>query len=155
MSTETLEIKKTNAIAAFKSATAEGKALLTNLFGKNSLYEKSTDRIQTFADVEELSGEKVIRDSGETDDEFAYRQIKLIAKVLNEGWKPDWANQNQYKYFPYFKHESGFGLSYDDSFGWNTLAAVSSRLCFKSAELADYAATQFADIYNDYLSIKP
>ena len=136
MSTETIEIKKTNVIAAFKSATAEGKALLTKLFGKNSLYEKITDRIQTFADVEELSGEKVIRNSGETDDEFAYRQIKLIAKVLNEGWIPDWTNQNLYKYVPYFKHKSGFGLSCYDAHGWNTYSFVGSRLCFKSAELA-------------------
>lgn len=29
-----------------------------------------------------------------------------------------------------------------------------SRLCYKSRELAEYAATQFADIYNDFLTIK-
>lgn len=155
MQTEILEIKKQNAIEAFKSATAEGKALLTNLFGKKNLYEKITDRIQTFADVEEVSGKKLIRRSDETDDEFAYRQIKLIAETLNEGWKPDWSNQNEYKYTPYFKHKSGFGLSYYDTNYWGALTYVGSRLCFQSEELAKYAATQFADIYNDYLTIKP
>lgn len=154
MSTEILEIKKTNAIAAFKSATAEGKAMLTNLFGTKNLYEKITDRIQTFADVEEVSGIKLTRRSDETDDEFAYRQIKLIAKVLNEGWVPDWSDSNQYKYFPYFKHKSGFGLSYYGTNIWHSFTFVGSRLCFKSAELAEYVGKQFADIYNDYLTIK-
>jgi hypothetical protein len=155
MNTDVLEIKKENAIAAFKSATAEGRALLTKLFGKENLYEKITDRIKAFADVEEVSGRKLTHRSDETVDEFAYRQIKLIAEVLNEGWVPDWSNQNEYKYFPYFKHMSGFGLSFDGTRNWRTFASVGSRLCFKSVELAECAGKQFADIYNDYLTIKP
>lgn len=115
---EILEIKKTNAIAAFKSATAEGKDLLTNLFGKQNLYEKITDRIQTFADVEEISGKKLIRRSDETDDEFAYRQVKLIAEVYNEGTILDPMDTNQYKYYPWHKitQGSGFGLSFSGTF---------------------------------------
>lgn len=155
MSTEILEIKKTNAIAAFKSATAEGKAMLTNLFGTKNLYEKITDRIQTFADVEEVSGIKLTRRSDETDDEFAYRQIKLIAEVYNEGTVLDPMNTNQYKYYPW--HEitprSGFGLSYRDAYGWHTLSDVGSRLCFKSAELAADAGKKFIEIYSN-LKIK-
>lgn len=155
MSTETLEIKKTNAIAAFKSATAEGKALLTNLFGTKNLYEKITDRIQTFADVEEVSGKKLTRRSDETDDEFAYRQIKLIAEVYNEGTVLDPMDTKQYKYYPW--HEitprSGFGLSYLDTVGWDAGTYDGSRLCFKSSELAADAGKKFIEIYSN-LKIK-
>jgi hypothetical protein len=155
MSTETLEITKSNVIAAFKSATAEGKALLTNLFGTKNLYEKITDRIQTFADVEEISGKKLIRRSDETDDEFAYRQIKLIAEVYNEGTVLDPMNTKQYKYYPW--HEitpgSGVGLSFFDTYYWLTFTFVGSRLCFKSAELAADAGKKFIEIYSQ-LKIK-
>lgn len=149
MSTETLEIKKMNAIAAFKSATAEGKALLTDLFGTKNLYDKITDWIQTFADVEEVSGKKLTRRSDETDDEFAYRQIKLIAEVYNEGTVLDPMDTKQYKYYPW--HEitpgSGFGLSYYGTHSWDTVTHVGSRLCFKSAELAADAGKKFLEIY--------
>ena len=31
-------------------------------------------------------------------DEIARRKLETIAAALNEGWKPDWNNTDQYKY---------------------------------------------------------
>ena len=82
----------------------------------------------------------------------AYCKLVVIANALNEDWKADFENANQIKYVPYFIYRSGFGLSYHGYDYWNTSALVGSRLCYKSRELAIYAAKQFADIYNDFLS---
>jgi hypothetical protein len=83
-------------------------------------------------------------------------KLFIIADALNEGWKPDWNNDEEYKFSPWFdleKHEtynpSGFRLidvhcSYGSSY-------VGSRLCFKSREIAEYAATQFLDLYRDLM----
>lgn len=84
----------------------------------------------------------------------AYLKLIVITRALNEGWEPDWSDSSEYKYMPWFEHKSGFGLAYDDCVCWYADTYVGSRLCFKTKELAVYAAKQFADIYNDYLTIK-
>ena len=160
---QTLEILKQKAIVAFNKADNSGKSLLVNLFGKETFSQKITDRVKTFEDALALDG-----DQDEETLEFinstvkhpdlvstkAYMKLVVIARVLNEGWKPDWTDTNQYKYQPWFKHKSGFGLAYFVCGYRGTLTHVGSRLCFKNSELATYAANQFADIYNDFLTIK-
>lgn len=122
--------------------------------------DKITDRIETFEDVVQVAIElgyiKAWRNKSvdETIDEYAYRQLKLISKVLNEGWEPDWSDHSQYKYYPWFERKSGVGLS---SYGygcWYSYTNVGSRLCYKSAELAKFAGKQFENIYRDFLTIK-
>lgn len=161
----TIEITKKNAISAYRLADKKGKELLESLLGiENVLPGKITDRIKTFDDVLNELGDNVTQDVKDilnyktTDPDMisarAYIQIALIARALNEGWVPNWEDSNEYKYMPWFKHKAGFGLSYVGYDVWATGTIVGSRLCFKSAELAEYAGTQFADIYNDYLTIK-
>ena len=83
-------------------------------------------------------------------------QSIIIVKALNEGWIPDWSNNNQYKYFPYFymENSSAGGFVFGDYVLWYTSAAVGSRLCLKSRELAEYAGKQFKEIYEEYFVIK-
>lgn len=160
----TIEIKKTNAISAYIKADNKGKQLLENLLGKDNLTPiVITERVKTFEDVfdvlEDLPHDisTLLEYKGKNPDMLgaqAYLKLTLLARALNEGWEPDWNNPNEYKYVPYFKHKAGFGLSYDDIYYWYTSASVGSHLCFKTRELAEYAATQFADIYNDFLTIK-
>ena len=82
----------------------------------------------------------------------AYYKLLVIAKVLNDGWEPDFNNNGQAKYFPWFYKTndkfSFMGFVYDLN-GANAL--VSSKLCYKTEALAKYAATQFIDLYRDYL----
>lgn len=117
------------------------------------------ERIKTFEDAcRELGLSTVqIGVDGLSDDEksiHAYAKLIIIARALNEGWTPDWNNTNQYKYVPWFKENSGFGLSYNDFVGWISTTNGGSRLCYKTRELAEYAAKQFADIYKDFLTIQ-
>ena len=114
------------------------------------------ERVKTFEDICLIEGTTVADFQAQCDnkidskDERAYKKLKLIAKVLNEGWKPDWSNGNENKYYPYFRM-SGFGFSATYC-GWaRTGTTGGSRLCFKTRELAEYAGKQFEMIYKDYL----
>jgi hypothetical protein len=121
-----------------------------------------TKRVGTYADAcavlcIEPDNEEVLTKLGFTKDEIAYRKLKTIAKALNEGWEPDWANSNEYKYWPWFVYygaSAGFAFAYADDAASGTATAVGSRLCFKTAALARYAGEQFIDIYNEMILIK-
>ncbi|MFA6261067.1 MAG: hypothetical protein WC760_06345 [Bacteroidia bacterium] len=99
-----------------------------------------------------------------TPDEIAYREVKLITKALNQAdgqpWEPDWNNHDQWKYYPWFRikadaeHPSGVGLSYYVCADGASYSAVGSRLCFKSSELAEYAATQFVGHFEKFFFIR-
>lgn len=44
---------------------------------------------------------------------LAYHKLTIIARAINGGWKPDWNNRSQYKYYPVFYYENA-GLSSAD-----------------------------------------
>lgn len=77
-----------------------------------------TKRVKTYADACAVLGiepmnETVLAKLGFTKDEIAYRKLKTIAEALNEGWRPDWANSNEYKYWPWFVcYGADAGFSY-------------------------------------------
>lgn len=87
---------------------------------------------------------------------IAHAKLIIINQALNEGWKPDWSNDDEYKYYPWFDMEESAsgGFSYSASDSWHTATYVGSRLCFQSRELAKYAGTQFKELYEDYFVIK-
>jgi hypothetical protein len=88
-----------------------------------------------------------------SDDEKAYRILKMLAETLNEGWKPDWNNSNEIKYYPYFEMGGSSGFRYDDCAYWRSGSAVGSRLCFKSSKLAEHAGKQFIEVYKQFMVI--
>jgi hypothetical protein len=158
----TLQQLTENARTAYVNADKGGRKLLTDLFGKEILPTKITDRIRTWEDVcEHLQIDPLdslpfeIPDNEEEEAINAYFKIRSIAYVLNEGWFPNWDNSNEYKYYPWFymdsKAGSGFGLSFGVCDCGDSGAAVGSRLCFKSEALAKYAATQFINEYRDFM----
>lgn len=158
---DTLQIKKEDAVKAHENAKSPGKKLLEDLFGKKTFKGEVTDRVKTFKDVLDETGKNPFdfdeECEGLSKDEIAYKKLKLIAQALNEGWKPDWGNWDEWKYYPYFTFEngsdssSGFGYSYDDWTNSRTYTCIGARLCFKTSELAEYAGKQFEGIYQDYL----
>ena len=74
----------------------------------------------------------------------------VIIKALNDGWIPDWNDDNQYKYCPWFY--LGEGFSYYSYGLYSADSCVSSRLCLKSKELAIYAGQQFREIYKKFMN---
>lgn len=155
---DTLQITKANAIKAYQEGCSDVKSVLANLFGRETFEpRKITDRIKTLADVFEATGlsSSDFYEGCEANelskDEIAYRLLKLIVKVLNEGWVPNWNDSSERKWRPYFYLDSpGFRL-FVAYYGY-TYSAVGSRLCFKSEELALYAANTFLDVYKDFFT---
>ena len=83
---------------------------------------------------------------------IAHYKLIIIFKAINNGWTPDWGNDNQYKYYPWFwVLSSGFGFcgsSYDCT---DANTDVGSRLCTDSSDKARYIAKQFEAEYKEYL----
>lgn len=156
MKTETLEIKKDDALKAHENATSKGKELLENLLGKKTFLKKPMDRIKTIEDILEdngLTSEEVDKMFEKAPEHLKYQFIaELLCKSLNEGWVPDWENNKWDKYFPWFVMGSS-GFRYYDYGRWYTDSRVGSRLCFKSRELAKYAGQQFEDLYKKFMII--
>lgn len=121
----------------------------------------SCETVKTYEDACEVLGvepmdEQAMAAAGFRPDEIARRKLETITAALNDGWKPDWNNTSQAKWVPWFhiepNQEEGAtfaGLAYASSFRvpTSTLAYFGSRLCFKDARVARYAAQQFTELY--------
>lgn len=126
---------------------------------KSGVEEKPiTERIKTYEDACNEMGIPIAppRISDMTDDELAYYKLKVITMALNEGWKPDWRNNKERKYFPYFNvlplgASSGLVYVYSPYAFSRADASFGSRHAYKSKELAEYAGAQFKHIYEDFL----
>jgi hypothetical protein len=84
---------------------------------------------------------------------FASHRVTTIIRSLNEGWVPDWSDDNQRKYYVWYTYGSGVGFSCGDFSCDRASSAVGSRLHFKSEELARYFASQFITDVNEYFTI--
>lgn len=141
----------------------EGNGSIFDYFYKEEDYEEITDRVKTYEDACKVLGVEPINEQnakaqGFRSDEIARRKLETIAAALNEGWKPDWNNTDQYKYYPYFYIQENAkgayaGLSYanTDNAAAVTYAYFGSRLCFYASRLARYAGNQFTDLYEQIL----
>lgn len=156
----TLQIKQDSLLVAFRNAGKEGKQVLSDLFGKQvALYDNITDRVKSFEDacqvlgistnVPEVKGlprkhQKAI---------IANYKLIVIAEALNEGWKPNWQDSDEYKYYPWFDMSNPAGVGYSNTpyTASNTYATFGSRLCLKNRELAIYFGQTFTDLFNDSL----
>ena len=121
MKEETIEIKKSNVLNSYEKARKAGaKAYMMfleelfgkEMFGKEMFKPKDVrERIKTFEDAcEELGAEhpyvkayeraqNYMTDSD--DDMNAYLKLRIITAALNEGWKPQFT-ENEYRYLPWF-----------------------------------------------------
>ena len=105
-------IQKENLLSAYKEASEEQKALLENLFGKET-FQLITERVKTFDDAYKILGDehpltiqyrliiKASKGGDLTDDLIAYLQLSIICAALNEGWDPT-LNKDEYRYYPWF-----------------------------------------------------
>ena len=98
-------------------------------------------------------GKWIVQHKDLPEDVQAYMQLTYIAKAINGGEWMDYSDTSVNKYFPWF-HASGSasGFSCVDYGYGRSNSLVSSRLCFKTREMAIYAGKQFLDIYNQYIN---
>ena len=141
------------------------------------------ERIKTFEDACReigIDSEAWNRDKislGLEPDVLAFLKLRIIVKALNEGWEPQFT-EDECRYYPWFvlytgeeynrldeeekphvvfrSSGSANALScvsyavanYDSSF---TSAVIGVRLAFKTSELAAYCGQQFLDIWADFV----
>ena len=143
---------------AYKTATDSGKEMLMNLFGeKVDLYDHITFRVRTFSDACE-----VLDISSDLPDVknlplrhrkaiIANYKLIIIAEALNEGWRPNWQDPDEYKYYPWFSMAKSTEVDPSNAYATATIAHANfgSRLCFKNCELAIHFGQEFADLHNE------
>lgn len=105
-----ITIQKENILNAYKQASKEQKILLENIFGKDVFHPKDIkDRVKTFEDAVSILGNDnqavidyyIIADKTCTEDILAFEKLRVIAEVLNEGWKPTF-KKDEYRYYSLF-----------------------------------------------------
>ena len=199
MEKDIIEIKKSDLQGLFKILTnypqiSKEQVIneMTKAFGEEALKSQDIkERIKTFEDAVNAIGEdhplvaqyKTINSAFKEADNnlhlFAYTRLAIIAEALNEGWRPEYT-EDEYRYYPWF------GLytqeEYDDiddedkeccrfvgrsnssasahgglvcaNVGAGSASSdtyIGSRLAFKSRELAIYCGKQFIEIWINYL----
>jgi hypothetical protein len=150
-----------------------------------------TERVKTFDDACKELGidaeaiQQQWQDAGITMlDEVAYQKLRIITAALNEGWEPEF-KEDEYRYYPYcilytkaeieqkddewkdehnlqlwFGGGSNFGASCGlasaiSGFAWSyASASVSARLAHKTEELAIYSGKQFTELWANYYTGK-
>ena len=192
MNNETIEIKKSNVLASYEEARKANAAaymkFLENLFGKELFKPKDVrDRIKTFEDAMMALGEEhpLVREwhLGEnlSPDLEAYLQLRVIVAALNEGWEPQFTEDEE-RYYPwhwlytrkeidnmeaselkernmvstekYQTDSAGFAFASSSNAPSASNTRFGSRLCLKSDALAEYCGKQFTDIWADFLLIR-
>lgn len=140
-------------------------------------------RIKTFEDACReigIDAEAWNRDKislGLEPDVLAFLKLRIIVKALNEGWEPQFT-EDECRYYPWFilytreeynkldeeeksrvvyrgyysAYPNG-GVSMSDAFydSSSTHTSIGSRLAFKTSELAAYCGRQFLDIWADFV----
>lgn len=190
---ETVEIKKSNLEIAYHQADETHRRLLRALFG-DAVTAKDprpvTERIQTLDDAcWELGedhplvrqyrywmGESPVYDGSEID-LITYLKLRIITTALNEGWTPQFT-EDETRYYPWFwlytqeeldnmgdaekerrrmmptgeyqTEYAGFGCANSNNAPSVTDATVGSRLCLRTDELATYCGQQFIQLWADF-----
>lgn len=199
MEKDIIEIKKSDLQGLFKILTnypqiSKEQVIneMTKAFGEEALKSQDIkERIKTFEDAVNAIGEdhplvaqyKTINSAFKEADNnlhlFAYTRLAIIAEALNEGWRPEYT-EDEYRYYPWFGlytqeeyddmddedkercrfvgrsnsyASAGGGLVCAGAHGGSAYSSsyIGSRLAFKSRELAIYCGKQFIEIWINYL----
>lgn len=60
---------------------------------------------------------------------LAYHKLTVITRALNNGWKPNWDDQNEWKYYPLFRYVNA-GLSFAAAINAASASGAVSALGF-------------------------
>lgn len=199
MEKDIIEIKKSDLQGLFKILTnypqiSKEQVIneMTKAFGEEALKSQDIkERIKTFEDAVNAIGEdhplvaqyKTINSAFKEADNnlhlFAYTRLAIIAEALNEGWRPEYT-EDEYRYYPWFGlytqeeyddmddedkeccrfvgrsvYSAGAGGGLVCAYAYfgsaSSSTSIGSRLAFKSRELAIYCGKQFIEIWINYL----
>lgn len=196
-----MEIKKENVVNAYMAGDNSVKEMLRVMFPdiefeaeKQPEKRPVTERVKTFEDACRELGEdnalvlhyrKLIKENEEKDismtDIVAFLKLRIICAALNEGWEPQFT-EDEWRWYSWlslltseeldkkneeWKQDSllistgdfhtgyaGFASAYSNISLSNESANIGSRLCLKSQALADYCGKQFIELWADFNLIR-
>ena len=195
-----MEITLENAKAAYNVADESGKRILAMLIPELNEPKKDdrpiTERVKTFEDACKELGEEnplyvqfremydnfLFEGGDNVSDIVAYLKLRIICAALNEGWEPQFT-EDETRYYPWFwlynedelsnedkvnelkeyglistdqyqTEYAGFAYAYSDDAPSDPNAIIGSRLCLKTPELARYCGKRFSDIWADFNLIR-
>lgn len=196
MNNEFIEVKRDDLRELYQVLTnypAISKEQVQNemhkVFGEETFKPKDImERVKTFEDACNELGEehKLVTEwryweGNCSADLAAYLKLRIICAALNEGWEPQFT-EDEWRYYPWFilwtkdelseksdewktdrhlistgDYQTGYaGLAYARSYyaPSSTGARFGSRLCLKSDTLAVYCGKQFINIWADFCLIR-
>lgn len=196
MNNEFIEVKRDDLRELYQVLTnypAISKEQVQNemhkVFGEEIFKPKDImERVKTFEDACNELGEehKLVTEwryweGNSSADLAAYLKLRIICAALNEGWEPQFT-EDEWRYYPWFilwtkdelseksdewktdrhlistgDYQTGYaGLAYASSHyaPSDTDAYFGSRLCLKSDTLAVYCGKQFINIWADFCLIR-
>lgn len=202
MNNEMIEVKRDDLRELYQVLTnypAISKEQVKNemhkVFGEDTFKPKDImERVKTFEDACRELGEdhpfvrayngyasNIHEDNKNDTDILAYLKLRIICTALNEGWEPQFT-EDEWRYYPWYwlytqkeikdmdedektdrrlmstgDYQTGYaGLACASSIGApsGTRAAFGSRLCLKSDTLAVYCGKQFINIWADFCLIR-
>jgi len=147
-----LELDDQTARSIYKIADIATKLVLESNWGKEFFSEKLSDRIKSYVDVcKELCRPILtIKDfkflpENQRAKALANHQWENISELFNQGWKPDFTNINQAKYYVWYERKStGWVVCYFSDRGYYSICG--SGFYFKDSETALYVANTFLPI---------
>ena len=119
--------------------------------------EEITSKVKTFEDACLIAGIdpkkrlQLMHECYFDESAIAFEKLKIIISVLNEGWKPNWSNSYERKWYPRFRLVP-FEFSDAGYYYGTTHTNSGSRLCFQNEKLAQYCGTQFTDLYKLFMT---
>ena len=188
-----LALDATQVAAIYHNGNKETRDIIKTALGDQfSTVLPITDRIKTFDDAyDELGADHQLCEeylrlkysySATSQDLLAYAKLRIIVAALNEGWEPQFTD-DEYRYYPAYifytqqevdemteerKNELGLvlwggyasfgsraGLAFASSlyaFSFSS-SSYGARLAFKSSDLAVYAGKQFIEIFANFCFI--
>lgn len=195
MNKEIIEVKRDDLRELYQVLTnypAISKEQVQNemhkVFGEDTFKPKDImERVKTFEDACRELGldsedlEQKWEDSNLMPDEIAYQKLRIICAALNEGWEPQFT-EDEWRYYPWFtlwtedelseksdawkadRHlistgdyqtdYAGLASAHSGDAPSSASASVGSRLCLKSDTLAVYCGKQFINIWADFCLIR-
>ena len=192
-----MEIKKENIVKAYSKADDNVKEVLLELFPELQLKTAQTaskrpitERIKTFEDAcEELGNQNILVQGYEdatcsdflTIDMLAYLKLRIVCAALNEGWEPQFT-EDETRWYPwhwlytqeeidemdedektdlhmmttgdYLTEYAGFACALSAAAPSASRTSFGSRLCLKSDTLAIYCGKQFIELWADFKLIR-
>ena len=153
----TLKTNKEQVLEAYNNADDNGKKLLIDLYGAENFLIKITDRVLGYVSATNVLGIKIktleqfeeLYDKDDARRQFARYKLTVMAKALNENWKPDFENESQYKYYNWMYNKKN-GLVLDFSYTYDD-CVIGSDLCLETRDKANHLAKIAKDEYATYI----